>query len=427
MIALALSLLLAAPPAPRALSLADALGLAAKRNPEVRAAEAEAERVHDVDRQALSFFFPTVEARATMQWNDRRLAFSAGPTTFVLQPWWTANWQVVATENLALYGPAIPLLRQANAAQRAASAVTAQTREEISFAAARAYYAALEADALVAVAEEAKSSAAELLRQTEGKKSAGRATEADVLRAKLRVSETAQAADQTHRGADEAHAMLADVLGDAGPFALARPPRPATPAGSEDPPESSLAHRADVAAASEAVTGADLAKTAAARQFLPSLSVSGVYSGYATSDGDLFGQLPTRYSVLGVASIPIFDGNLKYWQLREKRAALAEAHAREEAARTAASADLRRAKSRLAAARDAETLSHERLTLAERTRELVSGSYQLGAATQLEILDADAARSAAQRDAAQAELEVDVAILDLRRALGLPLLEGSAP
>ena len=409
--------------APRALTLDDAVAIAARKNPQALVAVAEAARAETVNHQALSLFQPVVEGRTTFQWNDKRIVFDPlntgnGP---VLQPHWTLNYQLSASENLALYGPALPLLRQARATTRAAAALSSEAKLEAGFAAARAYYAALEADSLAQVAQDSRAGAAELLRQTTGRREAGRATEAEVLRAKLRVAESDGALASAKRAAEEAHESLVDVLGEPGPFVLSRPPRPASPQEIDEPV--SLARRPDVGAAREAIAGADDARKAAARQYYPTLTVTGLYSGYTTSDGTLFGQDRTRYTLLGVATIPIYDGNLKYWQLREKRELVRETTARADAATAIASADLRRTHRRIAGAREAEQLSKERLALAERARELVSGQYQLGAATQLELLDSDGALSAARRDASQAELEADVAVLDLRRAMGLPLIE----
>lgn len=410
--------------APRALTLEDAVAIAQKQNSGVQVARAEAARAETVNHQAMSLFLPQVDARSTMQWNDKKISypgFTAG-SEFVLQPWWTLSWQVTASQNLSLYGPGLPLLRQAHAATRAAGALSSEAKLEAGFATARAYYAALEADSLSQLAEQSRGAANEMLRQTQGRRDAGRATEAEALRAKLRVAESAQAAATAKRAAEEARETLADLLGERGPFVLSRPERPAAPASVADEP-ATLARRPDVAAAREAVTGATDARLAAARQYYPTLTVTGLYSGYTTSDGTLFGQAPSRLAVLGVATVPIFDGNLKYWQLREKREAVHAAEARAGATQAAAAADLRRASRKVDAAREAETLSHERLALAERTRELVSGQYSLGAATQLELLDADAAQSAVRREASQAELEADLAVLDLRRAMGLPITE----
>lgn len=410
------------------LPLSEAISLAHAKNPQVEIAAADAARAGTLVKQGYSLFYPTVDGQGTMQWNDRRLLtpeteLVLGGETYrfpqqVFQPWWVMRWQLQVQQNLSFHGPAIPLLRQAKAGARAASHAEDAVRTDVAFAVARAYYAGLTADTVVAVAEEARTAAAELLRVATVKRQNGRATEAEVLRAKLRVAETDQALASARRGAEEARETLADLVGTAGPFALSRPARPTDPAAQRKPD----APRPEIAAAQAAVGGATAAKTAAIRRWYPTVGVRATYGGYETSDGTLFGQPKESYSIIALAQFSIFDGTLKYWQVREAREQVRAARAREQAATLAVEADERRARRHVAATRETEALAKERLELATKARELVSGQYELGVATQLERLDAESAFAAARREAAASELEADLAILELRRALGLALL-----
>lgn len=418
-IAAALGVVLAATP----LSLQDAWARGASRNPQLQAAAAESARAATLVKQGRTLFYPVIEARGAMQWNDERIAFQAGPTEFVVQPWWTLNWQVTAQQNLSFHGPAVPLLRQAHALADQAELLAAQAGNEVAFAIARAYYAALAAESAARVADEARVAAAELLRVTRGRAEGGRATQVEVLRARLRVAEADGAVAKARRATEEAQSVLGDLIGDPGPFALTRPPRPAAPPAitADDAERAPLLKRPDVAAAMRSADAADAARSAAMRQFYPTVGLQALYAGYQTSDGELFGQSPDRMALIAAVNVPLFDGTLKYWQHREKREAARAARAQAAATVSSATADLRRSRRATATAAETERLSAERLALAESVRELVLGQYTLGAATQLEVLDADAARSAARREAAQAELESDLAILDLQRAMGTRL------
>lgn len=410
------------------LSLADAIAQAQQKNPQVAIASADAARAGTLVRQGYALFYPTVDGQAVHQVNDRRLRTAGsfdpdGPGGIdplpleqeVFQPWWTLRWQVQVQQNLSFHGPALPLLRQAKAGAEAATFGETAVKADIAFAVARAYYAALTADTVVSVAEDAVAAAKELQRVADVKRQNGRATEAEVLRAKVRVAESNQALLSAKRAAEEARETIADLIGSSGPFTLTRPARPAEPA------ESVVASRPDLLAAKAAVRGTEAATTAAFRSWYPTLAVQGRYSGYETSDGQLFGQPPESYALIGVAQMSIFDGNLKYWQLREAKEQVRAARAREDAARLAADADERRARRRAASTRESEALAKERLELATKARELVAGQYELGVATQLERLDADSAFAAARREAAASELEADLAVLELRRALGLAI------
>lgn len=407
------------------LALKDAIALAHAKNPQVAIASADAARAGTLVKQGYALFYPTVDSQAVYQLNDRRLYspettvdILGEPVTFpqqVFQPWWTLRWQVQVQQNLSFHGPAFPLLRQAKAGARAASFGETAVKADVAFAVARAYYAALTADTVVAVAEDAVAAARELQRVADVKRQNGRATEAEVLRAKVRVAESNQALLSAKSAAEEARETIADLIGTAGPFTLTRPARPAEPATSTPPV------RPDLLAARAVVTGTEAARVAAFRNWYPTLALQGRYSGYETSDGKLFGQPPESYALIGVAQMSIFDGTLKYWQVREAKEQVRSARAREDAAKLAADAEERRARRRVTSTRESELLAKERLALATKARELVAGQYELGVATQLERLDADSAFAAARREAAASELEADLAVLELQRALGLAI------
>ena len=418
---LAAGLLFAAEPSAAPLSLVEAIALAQTKNPQIAIAEADAARAHTLVKQGYALFLPTVEAQGAWQYNHERLAREFGTEELVFQPWWRRTWQVTANQSLSFHGPALPLLRQAKAGALSASFAEDAVRADIAFAVARAYYAALTADTVVTVAEDARTAGAELLRVATVKRQNGRATEAEVLRAKVRVAETDQALASARRAAEETRESVADLIGARGPFRFTRPSRPPDPSAAPSP-SAGAPLRAEVSAAHAAVGVADAANTAAFRNWYPTLGVRATYSGYDTSDGELFGQPTQSYAVIALAQVTLFDGTLKYWQTRETRAQLRAAKAREQSTQLAAEADERRSRRRVVATQESEALAKERLTLATKVRELVAGQYELGVATQLERLDADSASTAARREAAATELEADLAILELRRALGLPLL-----
>lgn len=410
----------AEPSAARELPLSEAMSLAASKNPQVEVAAADASRAQTLVKQGYALFLPTIEAQGAWQYNHERLTQPFPGGEIVFQPWWRRTWQVTANQNLSFHGPALPLLQQAKAGARSASFAEDVVRADIGFAVARAYYAALTADTVVAVADDARTAAAELLRVATVKRQNGRATDAEVLRAKLRVAESDQALASARRAAEEARETVADLIGVTGPFRFTRPARAPDPSAVAATSGAPL--RAEIQAAHAAVGFADAANTAAFRRWYPTLGVQATYSGYDTSDGELFGQPKQSYAIVALASVTLFDGTLKYWQTRETRAQVRAAKAREESTRLAAEADERRSRRRVAAAAETEALAKERLSLATTARELVAGQYELGVATQLERLDADSAFAAARREAAATELEADLAILELRRALGLALL-----
>ena len=206
------------------------------------------------------------------------------------------------------------------------------------------------------------------------------------------------------------------LAGIEGPFTVEAPPSPAPPeASTEDLIRAGLEARRDLEARRSAAEIADRAVTGAWWQFAPVISAS---AQWMKSNAGGFSGEDTTWSATLAASLTIYDGGNRYADLREARSRYRAAEADLEAARRQVVTDVQSAAINLDTARGNALAAREQARLAEETALLVEAQFQAGQATSLDLTDATTRRFAAQVAAIAEELNVDVAVLQLRRAIG---------
>ncbi len=220
---------------------------------------------------------------------------------------------------------------------------------------------------------------------------AGAISEAELARAEVAALEAEQAVDLSEQTLRAAHLQVGFLLGErellpefeVDPALLDRP-LPA-PAESVDAlAKQALAARPDLQAAQLLEERAEAALSLARRQRVPDLSLSAQYTQQGTGNNAI---QPGTISVGAQFALPIFDqqqGPIARAEadLRTQRVAL-------EKARAQASLDVQAAHSAVDANRKlVERMRSRLLDRARRARDLVQVQYEKGAASLLELLDA---------------------------------------
>lgn len=318
--------------------------------------------------------------------------------------------------------------RAATLAAQATHAMTEREVETAQLEATRGYFGAVVANASVAAIDSAVAAAMAHVAQATTLERNGVVTRSDVLLAEVRLSELqAQRASASGR-ALMARLALAVQMGQPADTSRALPrvlPSSATlralvanePAAGEGVP-----NRPDVRAARLGAAAARADVRRATARWLPSVGAM-ARSDWA-SVSQPFGGSP--FWTAGVmVTIPVFSGG---GELADRQRAVAQSGAAEARAEGAAAmATLEAAQARIA-----RSVAMERMLIAERALEqsrealrLVQRRYDGGLAAITELLDAGAARSAAELSTLAARHDVLVAIAAERIALGLdfsPLL-----
>jgi len=117
--------------------------------------------------------------------------------------------------------------------------------------------------------------------------------------------------------------------------------------------------------------------------------------------------------------LPIYDGGLRYGQQAERDAAIVANKARFEAAARQAQSELRAGRAAVKGAEVAKVKAKRAASLAHEAADLAKLAYQAGAATNLELIDADRRARDADTAAAQAEDTLRQAQLEALAAAGM--------
>jgi len=405
----------------RAVSLREALSLAARQGPDVAAARAQAAIAQAGVRRAWTAWQPDVTASGMLDHTSAPQEFVLGAAAAAIG--FPSSITVVAANSTygtlqltqpllsaqGIFGPGI-----AGHAAEAARQGADEAREQVLLATAQSYFALQGIEGLLKAAHDLENVA--LRREDEAKAQirAGTAVELQLLRAQ---SDTAEARLQI-ANLEGARESLLPVL-----EALTGEPIQPLPAGSanhlpaasamaDEPWENSFA----VKSAIEAVKANQGAVQLDEFLWMPQIA-AGVKGSYNSNSAFTNGK-NYWYDLTLSASIPLYDHGARYASLHEDDAKLQQAMAQLAAARARAKSSWIGARANLAAAQAALAQAEAQANVAMRAQVQVEASFRAGVATSLDLTDADNKRFTATSAAAQARSVVDQRQAELTAAEG---------
>jgi outer membrane protein TolC len=298
--------------------------------------------------------------------------------------------------------------------RESAKASAADVRRQLALATARAYLAIVTQKNLLSATTSARDTARAHYEFAHARFAGGIGTRLDEVRAEDEYQTDVALLASGWAGLARAQEALGVLAAADGPLdAQAEPPLPETPA--LDDALSGAASRSDVRAAESRQRAANHQVRDAWADYLPYLY--GAFQPFYQNPPTLVQPL-TGWQAQLILSVPIYDGGLRYGLQRERKAAADEARTAVEGALRQARADvrtafeeMRRADESLAAAQKASVLTHQALDLANL-------AYKSGAATNLEVTDAQRSARDADDQVALAEDTARQARLDLLSASG---------
>jgi outer membrane protein len=415
----------AADSAARLVGLPEAYRLAMAKNPtleamEARIAAAEAER-----RRAWAQLKPTARVSGTFTHSRPEIivdasAFSPPGTPpgdpIVIQQQNQFGWQFEA--GLPLFrGPAYQQLGVAKKGIVSARLRLERARQDYAVRVAQAYYAALGAREVVAALDDKVAVDRKNLEVARARLEVGRVTRSEVLRAELELVRDKQRRLQQQNALVAARRRVAILIGVDQTIRLERPQQPAMPALRE--PEGAAAkaaeHRVDLKALERDVAAARQGKKAVWWSFLPLLDLNVLYQWQEAAG---FAGQRDSLAVVATLSLPLYEGGLRYAELDRARAREREAEAaRRELLRQIAvrMADLT---AELESAEAGIVSAKKGVALAEVTVQEMTARYEVGSATQLDLLDATQRQLQARIELTQSTYARDVARIALTHELG---------
>jgi outer membrane protein TolC len=403
------------PVAAERVTFADAIRRAIERNPSSAIAAAGIVRADALLREVRSTAALQVTGNVTTTTLNRGVEFE--DTTVTPRNSVSGTLDV----RMPVFAPATWARRaQATDQQGIAELSAAETRRQTALATADAYLAILARRRVVDANERARDVAQahyELARQLQER---GTGSRLNQLRAQQELSTDEGLVESARFALYRAQEALGVLLVADGPVDAADEPVFELPADVEADAAASLAaatdyRRTDLRLFAAEQRAAERVLTDTSKEYFPSLqAILQPQSSYPSP----FFTPANSWRFLMQATVPIFDSGQRAGQRLERQSALDVSRARLASARTTATSEVRTAREAVASGERALASAQAGAEQAREVVDIVNVSFRAGAATNIEVIDAERRARDADTAVAVAEDTLRRARLDLLNALG---------
>jgi outer membrane protein len=336
--------------------------------------------------------------------------------TFV-GPFTTFDARATATQSVVDFG-AIRRLQASKAGVTAARSDSDSAAELVAAQTARAYLAAVKADADVETAQANVTLSDALLTQARNQKDAGTGTGIEITRANVQLANDRQHLLVTQTARRSAHLQLLRAMNMRLDTDLDLTDKlqyaPVDSVTLEAAQKQALSERADLRAQEGREENARLSTSAVKMQRFPSLNAFGDYGSIGTGPSD---ALPTR--TIGISlKVPIFNGGRREAERAESASQYRAEKLRTSDLKQQVELDVRLALDELKSAEDEVKVAQDGLTLSENELAQARRRYEAGVATGVEVTDAQTRLERARDNRLAALYSFNVAKVDLAQATG---------
>ena len=327
------------------------------------------------------------------------------------------QWSAAATASMPLLiMPAYYGIAAAKEGVTAAEQSTTFNRNEIVLGIAQAYYGAVASRRLIEVSYSQVQVQKEQERVAKAQFEAGQVPKVNWLRASVARISAEQDLVRAQNSFVSTKLALQQLTGVQEPFDVVAPSPVVAPEGAvEELVQVGLENRQDLASSRTAVQIAKRVVQSSYWQFAPVIAAQGTYA-WANITG--FTGSKTNWNVMITATLNIFDGGFRYANIRDARSQERQAVAQNISLARTVKQDVETSLLNLESAQANLVKAEEQSRLANENATLVRAQYDAGVATYLDVVDALNALFASQVSAVTNELNVQVASLQLSRAIG---------
>jgi outer membrane protein TolC len=410
-------------------TLDEAFELARARHPQLRSIREELVQADAMLAQAWGALLPRVSGQVLYTLNDQATVINFADSlpagmSISMDPV-VVRQQHIVQGTLSIQAPLfnMPILSAIDTAQigvRMAGLGEEEAARQLLLGVATAYYGSLSARELIDVQADAFAKAKGRLKAAEARLSAGAGVRIDVARAELEVESARLNHEAAILGFDNARQALAGLL------VMDELPMPVAPATDPIPPESAdalvedaEAERSDVELKRLMVEMAEQNLWSAWTAFFPSLGVAwGLQSELTEPAG--FGGRRNAWALVFALSIPIYDQS-RYGLLDQRRSEIRQAEIDLETTLLGVDTEVHSAYRAWESSLTTIDTAERQVALAEEALRLAEAGFLAGAATSLDVDDA-------QQRVNQARVNVAVQRYQSRLALlKLIFLSGEVP
>lgn len=406
------------------LSLADAIARAAREDQRQVLTFQEETLARRRAQEALGRALPALTLGATITRNAKEVRVGEGDAARVVSPLLLPQGNANARAAL-LRAEVWPETWGSHLDAEAEGKAQAEAREALLADVAGLYLDVVEAQGLTALQAEAEQTAASLVRLVEAQVRAGTRLPADLEQARAeglraRAARAAALGHLAERTAALALRIGADpdarfIVRCAGCIPPARGER-----GSLRPLAGGLPDRTDLMALKQRVDAATAREWAGWARFLPTLEVLG---NVRLAEPTLFNPELVWWNAQLVASWELFSGTRDLWAGLARRTERERAMTRWQLAEAEAAVAWRQAEALRVAAHETVQATEARVAAVERAYETLDTRFREGLVSAFELTEMARRKNEAAADALRAQVALERAQLQLRRALGLAPLE----
>lgn len=400
----------------RHLSLADARALLRVESLDLKALKTQSLVADALVKQAWSTVIPTFSAGASYAINQEEINASFGPAMpgvepIVIQPKTTWNWNVSAS--LRMNFRALSLLKQAYLQQELADLSVKSLVRQLDLGLVQSYYALLTTRRVMEIGKEQLHSAETLLKATNARRDAGTATEFEVTRAELQVVQAQKSVERARLNFVNIRVGLADLLQTKPDFDVLEAEDTLAP--DLERVRALSQKRSDLEESAKNVEFNELRLREMYLNYLPTLSATFTF---AQQKATAFGDSDPRWTLTFGANWTIWDGGFREGEVDKVEAALIAARAQETKLQSSVGAAIEQAWADYLSSITQMESGKTQVALAETASKQANIAYQYGAATQLDVINAEDQVAVARLALLQDKLAVELAIMRLQNLAG---------
>jgi outer membrane protein TolC len=308
--------------------------------------------------------------------------------------------------------------RAAKASTEAAELTYRDARDLVVFAVSGAYLQVIAAQARIASATAQIETATALFNSLQQQRNAGIVAPVDVNRSQIELQTQQQRLASVQNDLAKQKINLARIVGlpPSAEFELVNelPFSPPPDLAFDQAFKEARENRADLKAAEAQVRAAELSRSAARAERLPSLAVSADYGVIGTNPTNSHGT----FTVVGSLRVPIWQGGRTEGAITQAEAALEQRRAELEDLRGRIEADLRTAFLDVASAGSQVELARRNQELSRETLRLTRERFDAGITTTVEVVQAQQSVSIADVDYITSVFAHNIAKISLARSIG---------
>jgi len=407
------------------ISLEQAYAMALKSNPTLRVLGERVVQAEAARLKAWAALKPTASFQASFTHYDQSIIFDLNqysptplPGVSPIESQKQDQFVFAAVASRPLFrGPAYPRIGMARKGVDAARLREVRSRQDFLLRVAQAYYLVVSRGEGVTALEHKIAVDRKHLASAKAQVEVGQAARVNELRADLILTQDSQSLTSQKIGLAAAKRQLAILIGAEGTVEVSRPPEPPIPGGTEHSLLSDARRvRTDLKAAGISLELAKQSQDAVWWGFLPSLDLSWMYRW---SEATGFAEQRGSWNLMFTLNLPIYDGGLRYAELRDAKSKVVEAREQRAALGLEIETEIVRLRAELEAAEASVVSARKALKLAQRTGVDMQASYEVGAATQLDVLDVAQRELDAELALTAALYQRDLARLALQHARGM--------